>query len=481
VLPGLHGDEAWMGLKAKEISDDGIMQLTGMNTYTGILQAWLPSVCFDWLGKGVWQLRMSGVLCNIAALMILIFTFRSFDQKRRALLFFMIMGQFVFLIISPRIAWEVNSFTFLLISLLIFAIHNIHLKNNNALSKGSATLYLIVNIIGTYNHIIFSCISISTFIGLLLWSFNQKSLVYKNFIIINLLNTANLLTLYFLMKYYLNGFASVWWLVIVVALCFIFAEVYLTKFLLSIPLKKIKFKNPIMVTNPIAIIFFFSFIYFHGFGFFQVVTSNNIFLHFFSYHTNDVERAIFIVSGSLYILLLSIFLIQDMFISRDSIFAWMLLSYLGLFSIYTTNCSYRYYLSILLLSSIYASIKLDKHKVCFYFFITVSIATISANIILYRIFTRDNQHIRPVKFKLSNGVIETSAHFISDKALIDFLKKSKASKITYLSNRYFLEEPVRFYYEINPWIKSIDSSVIVDYDFDRLGTGFKLYRAPKIR
>jgi len=38
VLPGLHGDEAWFGLKADEFNRQGIAHLYGMNTYTGILQ-----------------------------------------------------------------------------------------------------------------------------------------------------------------------------------------------------------------------------------------------------------------------------------------------------------------------------------------------------------------------------------------------------------------------------------------------------------
>ncbi len=45
-LPGLHGDEAWFGLKAYHLMERPIEKLTGMNYYTGMLQTWTASFFF---------------------------------------------------------------------------------------------------------------------------------------------------------------------------------------------------------------------------------------------------------------------------------------------------------------------------------------------------------------------------------------------------------------------------------------------------
>ncbi|WP_216641627.1 hypothetical protein [Pedobacter ginsengisoli] len=61
VLPGLHADEAWSGLKAVQFQNEGVSQIIGMNNYTGILQTLLTGLSFDLFGRGVFQLRLGGV------------------------------------------------------------------------------------------------------------------------------------------------------------------------------------------------------------------------------------------------------------------------------------------------------------------------------------------------------------------------------------------------------------------------------------
>ena len=45
-FPGLHGDEAWFGLNAREILHHGTRSLHGLNTYTSSFYIWLISLTF---------------------------------------------------------------------------------------------------------------------------------------------------------------------------------------------------------------------------------------------------------------------------------------------------------------------------------------------------------------------------------------------------------------------------------------------------
>lgn len=57
-FPGLHGDEAWFGLNAREIIHHGTRSLQGLNTYTGSFYSWLIAQTFPLLGIKVFSLRL---------------------------------------------------------------------------------------------------------------------------------------------------------------------------------------------------------------------------------------------------------------------------------------------------------------------------------------------------------------------------------------------------------------------------------------
>jgi hypothetical protein len=416
------------------------------------------------------------VIFNFIAIMILALLFRSAKCNRTSLVFLLTIGQSVFLLISARIAWEVNSFTLFFIALLLLAVWMTQISNKLFIQNGGYSLFFITNLLGTYNHVIFSCISIAGLLGLILWSLHNRSFQYKNLILLCLINAVNLALLFCGMQSGLDKLIPLVGYTILLVLAIILLELYVLRFLISIIPNNFVFKISPVVTISLFIIFFNCFVYFHGVAFFQLVTNTKVLLHFFSQESNPFQTILYIVSGCSYLIVLCVFLIQDVYESENAIFAWIITSYFGLFSFYTTNCSFRYYLSIFILSSIYIAIKFNQQPKRLYIFCAITaMTTISINKQLFNVFNSDNKIIRPVYFNMGNGQMETSAHFLPNKPVIDFLKKSKAQKITYSSNQYFLEQPINFYYKIAPWPRSANKSAIIDYDFENIGNGYQLY------
>src|SRR5690348_17112892 len=105
-LPGLHADEAWAGLKAKQFADKGVTQLSGMNNYTGIIEILLADIAFKFFGVGVVQLRIGGIIFNALGLLLLCYTSFSFRAYKGTLSGLLVLAQSSLYMTSPRVAWE---------------------------------------------------------------------------------------------------------------------------------------------------------------------------------------------------------------------------------------------------------------------------------------------------------------------------------------------------------------------------------------
>jgi 4-amino-4-deoxy-L-arabinose transferase-like glycosyltransferase len=68
-VPGLHGDEAWVGLRVHEIAQ-GARPLYGMNAYTGPVHQYLLLPLLEVFGYRVWALRSFTVVASLLALLL---------------------------------------------------------------------------------------------------------------------------------------------------------------------------------------------------------------------------------------------------------------------------------------------------------------------------------------------------------------------------------------------------------------------------
>lgn len=158
-FPGLHGDEAWVGLYALRIIRGGLYSPHEMNTYTGPLYGWLLSWVFRLLGPGVSALRLPGVLLNLCAAAVLARHFwRREGPASSALWFALLLGSPLFLLKS-RIAWEVYALQPLLLALVLAASRRA--LDDDGGGAANALLLLAACHVGTLNHFIFATVPVS--------------------------------------------------------------------------------------------------------------------------------------------------------------------------------------------------------------------------------------------------------------------------------------------------------------------------------
>src|SRR5579871_3616007 len=70
TVPGLHGDEAWVGIRAHDILL-GARPVLGMNEYTGAVHQYLVAGLMWVFGCHVWVLRAISVVCALASVWLL--------------------------------------------------------------------------------------------------------------------------------------------------------------------------------------------------------------------------------------------------------------------------------------------------------------------------------------------------------------------------------------------------------------------------
>jgi len=477
-LPGLHADEAWAGLKAKQFADKGVTQLSGMNNYTGIIEILLADIAFKFFGVGVTQLRIGGIVFNTLGLLLLGYTSFSFRSYKATLFGLLILAQSSLYMTSPRVAWEVNTLTLFFLSILLISLSHI-LASSDRFKNIWIILFLTSNILGTYNHVIFSCISIAGFVGVILWSAYYRSGEYRNLIILLFINLFNLVVLFFVMRYGQRFILSGRYYLLPVLCSVMVAELLLYK-----RLKRIVLPGCLKIAVAKDYVHFFlivsliAFIILHGIAFFEVATSYKLLLQVYSFESSLLVKLFLTAIGSIFLFYSILFLWHDIRHSKRSILPFFLIAYLGLFCIYTIHCSFRYYLALYALLAFYTAYKISKGtQGTKMLTISLTLGFFTMSGILYDIYHTDSPPLKAIEFKIGNGQIETSAHFLPKQPVLDFLKKNKIGTVNYLpENAYFLTEPVLFYKLIKPWPEINSNKGLINFNFNSYGNGFVLYK-----
>jgi hypothetical protein len=158
-FPGLHGDEAWLGLFALRIRDQGLYSPHEMNTYTGSLYAWLLSWVFTLFPPDVFSLRIGGVLLNGAAVVIATWHFAKRFGLGSALVWLYLLGTSALFVFKSRLAWEVTALqNLLLMGILVLCARFLEDRRR---AFGSVLAFLVLNYIGVINHFIFISVPVS--------------------------------------------------------------------------------------------------------------------------------------------------------------------------------------------------------------------------------------------------------------------------------------------------------------------------------
>lgn len=454
-LPGLHGDEAWAGLRANGYLNDGVHGLLGMNNYSGILQPLCAAVGFKIGGIGVAQLRCCGVFFNSIAV---IAVFSVFNDVRRFWFFLIIICQSSLYLLSPRIAWEVNSFTLFFIVMAVICVQK-GLKTKGMVQKFFYITFLIINILGAYNHIILSCLSVAAFIGLALWALYEKNNIYTGLLVLFAFNLFNVTCIFLLMRYGSEGSNPYYFLLMIVLP---FMEIgFVRSFSVNVIVPGFV-RYCVIALITVSPMFFLCY---HGLAFFETCSAYKMIEQVYAFTVSPYLKVVFILSAAIYLFYLVWFIIRDIRTGGiGSIAAFMIVCYLGLFSFYTINNSLRYYLAVYAVTAIYIVARIRIRSVRDNLIFCILLVPLIGNAcMMLHIYSVQNRRFDNTEVKIGRNLIENPGHFFPKEPLINFLRKNHAGAIVPLGDAYFIEKPIMFYKIFEPWTENPRNEVIIDY------------------
>lgn len=105
-VPGLHGDEAWVGTSAHDILNGG-RPILGMNGYTGAIHQYLAAVFLRAFGLKVWALRGFGALSSLLSVGLYFACIKRLWNAQVAALSALLLTTMPFFVGFSRIANEV--------------------------------------------------------------------------------------------------------------------------------------------------------------------------------------------------------------------------------------------------------------------------------------------------------------------------------------------------------------------------------------
>ncbi|HAM35417.1 MAG TPA: hypothetical protein DEB40_10405 [Elusimicrobia bacterium] len=165
LFPGLHGDEAWVGLYALRIRAHGIFSAHEMNTYTGPLYGWLLAKIFSIWRPSVLSLRLPGTLLNLAAAWLMAWHLGRAYGRRSALAWLGLLCSCAIFVLKSRVAWEVYALQNFLLACIIILAHGLLTRQKTHFMAILA--FMAANFCGVLNHFIFLSVPLSLFISAL--------------------------------------------------------------------------------------------------------------------------------------------------------------------------------------------------------------------------------------------------------------------------------------------------------------------------
>jgi hypothetical protein len=190
-FPGLHGDEAWAGLRALEHTERGLFTLHGMRYYAGSLYPYVLSLVFKAQGASVASLRLPGLVLNLTGLALLLAVlFRH--STRSAGLFIALSCTSLLLLLQTRLAWEVMAWNLFGQACLI-SVAYVFLARGRP-SAPVAYLFFVVSILGALNHFVFVSWNLAfALASAVLWWNGRASAPASRFFLLNVLGLAAVL------------------------------------------------------------------------------------------------------------------------------------------------------------------------------------------------------------------------------------------------------------------------------------------------
>ncbi|MBT1689830.1 hypothetical protein [Dawidia soli] len=473
---GLHGDEAWGGLDGIKILQQGISRPYGIVTYTGLLQSLANAAAFRLFSIDVVALRMPGILFNIFALAIVVWFLRKRYAPSTALFFLLFFGQSAFYLLYGKISWEVCSFNFLFTSLFLVSGYQVYTSGGRAW----CFVFLSVCLLGGYNHIIFSCLPLAAWVGIVVWTlFGKESpsetmpaavaalfLAVLNSGLLYLCLRADLVwhrlgRMFFLLPFLL-----------IVAECFLLHTLAgaFGRLLRRIAATSVHeaFKIALLV------VCFLSFSKFHGALLVKIYSQKIVLFHILSYQIPLAWGVYLLVTGCLLVGLLYYLLVKDI-LYKNSPATYVLIVYLGLLNVYTAIPSMRYLLIAGVLLFLYISLHLVSERAYVRYGVAgvLIVNLVIVQGILWRVNGMSGRQVTAGYFMLNDRYRENSAHFLNFSPVLDFIHRHTIGAIQ-TRDDFFIGNVFQFYRHADPSIRHYHNAMELNYDYLQVGSGFEM-------
>lgn len=479
---GLHGDEAWQGVQAVSVLQNGFSRWVGMDFYTGALQSSLAAIVFKLFGVSITALRSVGIVANIVALFLVC----RFLYKRtfiNSMLFFsVLMFQSALFLGYAKVAFEVTSLNFLFLALTVVSLDKLSCRTGKN-EKKWLFAFLTVTLLASYNHILFLALTLSVHIGLVLWMLyhfegkvSSQFLKYYTATAISILNSS---LLFCFLYYYGEGLQVIPGILSVLCvITLLLIESYyfsvLTKKMSTLLNKIVLWRPSILLKLLILAICTASFFKFHVYSFYRVHSHEVIFNRLFSYrlsrefHLGYMGLALVVFSAVFYVL------VKDVFSKNRGPWAYIFIVYLGSLAVFSSGYSIRYYLvaSLLLFGYLSYVLCFEKRRLQLGLFGLLFVSGVLVQSKLWNLNTVENREVKAMYFGIGKFT-ETSAHFLSFNPVLDSIQKHKIGKISTVQD-FFIGNVFRFYKAQYPEIKTYNNVMNIEYDYYTLGTGFRM-------
>jgi hypothetical protein len=474
--PGLHGDEASFGVGAYGYKSQGIRSLSGMTFYTGILQNLAALISFKIFGVGVWQLRIAGIIFNALAVFFTASWFLKVQSRKMLFIFLLFLLQSSITLIYPRIAWEVNTFNHLFLTLILIFLFEMQ----KATGRWQIFLFLLLNLACTYNHFIGSAIGISLFLGFTATFLINKESRYLDLIGVLSLNAINLcvyMCAWFLTQGFFWGQILVLlFLTIVLVLETLFIEKW-QRLMVSVLYFFSNVNIPHRAYRLLLTIVVVGFLWFHGWGLWAVLSNKALIETIFSFQYPVVVQFVLKTIGMIFLVAFIWYLLYDIWQTNAGLYAICIIAYLGVLTVLTRQNATRYYVITIDLVCLFLSLRIVQNLRSKFSLMLLSAACISLVITLGGLLYLQSHPERKVRVfytEITPGLAEPTGRFFPMEPLLSDLKKRGVSKITSAEQVHNIALPISFYLLVEDFRKADGPVAIVEYDEQNFGDGFRI-------
>jgi hypothetical protein len=461
-FPGLHGDEAWAGLRAIEIMQNGFFSVHGMVHYIGAAFTGLVAVTFSALGATVFSLRLPGALLNWAAIALVMSTFWS--RGSVPLYLGLLFASSLLFLFYSRVAWEVCAFENFTLVLIIFALSR--LLSTDRPRFRHAFLFFFAFAFGTYNHFIFLAAALSFTIAALFISFRDQSAGGTRIFLLNALNLLVQAVIYYgkpriadgdflnhAMPALLSGGA------LLLGATFLFVIIdrrfspLVVQFLAAKPFSQSRLGSLLMYFVFAGLIYAFRE---HLSSFFGTLSGVIMRERVVSDETELVDSVAGLFWAAVLLGLFLLFLIRATCShgarQPDALTSVLLVwpaAFLAIFHFVTPHTAERYYLIPHFLFLVALALVLNE----IHFFwkkalgVVLIIGFIQSQFFFWSEVTK-TENRRPMEFRFGHYYRDTSAHFLKLDQLATFLREKGICKTE--SSSFFINEPLQFMQKTHP-------------------------------